>query len=110
MGMVSYFHITQYILTHSTPSEMYKLYPIHLYFMSVSTPREISLVKEARTHAHAEITYFPTRCIIGSWKAISLQPHASQGLMMHLVRKCAIAAWAWVLVYYWKGMRRTRQS
>ncbi len=52
---------------------------------------------KARTHAHAEITHFPTLCMIRTWKVLSLQPCASHALMMHLVGKRAISAWAWVL-------------
>ena len=47
---------------------------------------------KARTHAHGEIAHFPTWCTIGTWKALSLQPHASQGLMMRLIGKCAFSA------------------
>ena len=52
---------------------------------------------KARAHACEEIAQFPTRCIIRTWKALALLPHASQMLMMHLMGKCAISAWAWVL-------------
>ena len=52
---------------------------------------------KARTHAHAESTQFPPRCTIRTWKALSLQPCASQALMKHLIGKCAISAWVWVL-------------
>ena len=52
---------------------------------------------KARTHAHAIIVYFPTRCIIRNWNALSLQPRASQGLMMHIVGNSMISAWAWFL-------------
>ena len=45
---------------------------------------------KARTHAHVKITHFPTWCITSTWKALDLQPRASQALMMHLVGKCAI--------------------
>ena len=48
---------------------------------------------KAITHAHAEITHLPPRCIIRSQKALSLQPRASQALMMLLIGKCAISAW-----------------
>ncbi len=46
---------------------------------------------EARTHTHGEITHFQTQCIIRSWKALGLRPHASQPLMMHLDGECAIS-------------------
>ena len=52
---------------------------------------------KVRALAHAEIIHFPTRCIIRTRKALTLQPHASQALTMHLVGKCMISAWAWVL-------------
>ena len=52
---------------------------------------------KARTHAHAKIAHFPTRHIIIIWKALVLQPHVSQDLMMHLVMECAISSQAWVL-------------
>ena len=48
---------------------------------------------KARAHAHAEITQFSTWCIIRTWKALSLWPHAFQALMMHLIGKCAISTW-----------------
>ena len=32
---------------------------------------------KARTHAHVEITHFPTQCITRTWKALSLHPRAS---------------------------------
>ena len=44
-----------------------------------------------------KITHFPTQCIIRTWKALSLQPHASEALMTHLVGKCVISTWALVL-------------
>ncbi len=53
---------------------------------------------KGRTHASAEIIHFPTHCIIRTWKAPSLWPHASQALMMHLFGKCVISAWTRVLV------------
>ena len=40
---------------------------------------------KARTHACVEITYLPTRCIIRTRKALSLQSRASQAMMMHLI-------------------------
>ena len=52
---------------------------------------------KARTHAHVEITHFLTQCIIRTWKALGLQPHNSQAGMMHLIGKCVISIWAWVL-------------
>ena len=52
---------------------------------------------EARIYACVEITRFSSRCIIRTWKALGLWPHASQALMMHLIGKCAISAWAWCL-------------
>ena len=42
-------------------------------------------------------THFPNWCIIRTRKALGLWSHASQTLMMHLIRKYAIFAWAWVL-------------
>ena len=39
---------------------------------------------KARTYTYAEITRFPMRCTIRTWKALSLQPRASQALMMHV--------------------------
>ena len=51
---------------------------------------------KARTHAHTEIAHFPTQYIIRTWREISLQPCASQALMVHLIGKCAISTWAWV--------------
>ena len=33
-----------------------------------------------------------TRCIITTWKALSLQPRASEALVMHLAGKCVISA------------------
>ena len=55
---------------------------------------------KARAHAHAEITHFSTRCIIRTWKALGLHPHASEALMMHLVGKCVISTWTWVLAIF----------
>ena len=52
---------------------------------------------KARTHALAEIIYFPTRSIIRACKALGLWPRASQTLMICLVGKCAISTRAWVL-------------
>ena len=52
---------------------------------------------KARTHAHVTIAHFPAQCIIGTWDALGLKPCASQALMMPLIGKCAISAWAWVL-------------
>ena len=49
---------------------------------------------KARSYAHVEITH---RCIIRTWEARGLWSHASEALMMHLIGKCAISAWAWVL-------------
>ena len=51
---------------------------------------------KARTHVCVEITHFPSRCMIRTWKALGLQPRASQALMMHLDAQCEISAWAWV--------------
>ncbi len=51
---------------------------------------------KARTHAHAEITHFPTQCIISTWKAFGLQPRAFQAPMIHPIQKCAISAWVWI--------------
>ena len=56
-------------------------------------------VKMARTHTHAEIAHFPTRCIIRAKEARSRRPSAFQVLMMHRIGKCAISAWAWVLTF-----------
>ena len=42
---------------------------------------------KVRTHTHVKITIFPTRCIIRSWRAISLQSRAFQVLMMQLAGK-----------------------
>ena len=53
-------------------------------------------IKE-RAYAHAEITHFPMKCITRTWKELGLQPSTPQALMMHLVGKCAISAWTWVL-------------
>ena len=44
---------------------------------------------KARTHTHAEIAHFPTRCIIRTRKAPNLRRLASPTLMMHLIGKCA---------------------
>ena len=55
---------------------------------------------KARTHAHMEITHFQTQCNISTWKALGLQPHASQALMMQLIGKCMISAWIWVLTIF----------
>ena len=54
---------------------------------------------EDYSNAHVEIAHFPTRHIIRIWKALSLQPHAPQALMMHLFGKCLISTWAWVLSF-----------
>ena len=54
-------------------------------------------VRKAGTHTHAEVAYFPTQCIISTWKAFGFWPHAFQALMMHLLGKCAIFTFAWVL-------------
>ena len=43
---------------------------------------------KVRTHAHVEIAHSPTWCIIRTWKALCLQPHASQALLIHLGGKC----------------------
>ena len=40
-----------------------------------------------------------TRCIIRTWKALSLWPRAFQTLILHLVGKCTISTWAWVLAF-----------
>ena len=55
---------------------------------------------KARTHACTVIAHFPTWCIITAWKALGLQPHAPQALMMHLVGKCVIPTRAWVLALF----------
>ena len=55
---------------------------------------------KGRTHTHAKIAYFSTRCIIRTWKTLSLQIRASQVLMMHLVGKCADSARAWILAIF----------
>ena len=47
---------------------------------------------KARTHAHAEITYFPTWCTIRARKALGLWLHASQAPIAHLIGKCVISA------------------
>ena len=39
---------------------------------------------KAGIHACTEITLFPKKCIIRTWKALSLWPCASQAQMMHL--------------------------
>ena len=52
-----------------------------------------------RTYAHAEIAYFPLRCMIRAWKSKGRRLSAFQVLMVHLIGKCAISAWAWVLAY-----------
>ena len=52
---------------------------------------------KARTHAHVESAHFQMRCLIRTWKAFGLWLHASQALMRHLVGKCVISAWVWVL-------------
>ena len=49
---------------------------------------------KTRIHAYAEIAHLPTWCITITWKALSLQLRACQALMMHLIGKCAISAWA----------------
>ncbi len=49
---------------------------------------------EARTSICAEIVHFATQCIFRTRKVRSLRPHATQALMMHLIRKCAISALA----------------
>ena len=59
---------------------------------------------KARTHARAEIAHFSTRCIIRTWKALGLRPYASMAQMMHLVGKCVISAWAWVLAIFLYGL------
>ena len=51
---------------------------------------------KGRTHAHAEIAHLPTWCIIRTWEACGLWARATQALVMHLVEKCALSAWAWV--------------
>ena len=40
---------------------------------------------KAKTHAHVEIAHLQTRCTIRTWKALSLQPHASHALVMHII-------------------------
>ena len=55
----------------------------------------------ARTHADVEMAHFPTWGIIKTWKALSMRPCASQALMMHLIGKCVISAWTWVLAILW---------
>ena len=52
---------------------------------------------KARTRAHVQITHFPTWCIIRTWTALGVWPHASHAFMMHLVGKCASSARAWIL-------------
>ena len=52
---------------------------------------------KSRTHACAEITHLPNWCTIRAWKALGLWPRSPQALPIHLIRKCAISAWAWVL-------------
>ena len=53
----------------------------------------------ARTHVGAEIAHFRTRCIIRVWEAQGRRPRAFQILMMHLVGKCMISTWTWVLAF-----------
>ena len=52
-----------------------------------------------KTYAHSEIAHFPTQFIIRTWKALALWPRASQ-TMMHLIGKCAISTWTWVLAIF----------
>ena len=52
-----------------------------------------------KTHVHAEIAYFPVTCIIRAWKARRCRPRDIQVQMMHLVQKCVISTWAWVLAF-----------
>ena len=45
------------------------------------------------------------------WKPLGLLPHAFQALVMHLVGKCVISAWAWVLpivLKLWKNCANSR--
>ena len=44
--------------------------------MYINTGHDI----KARTQTHAEIANFPTRCLIGAWKALHLEMHVSQVL------------------------------
>ncbi len=69
-------------------------------------------VIKARTHARAEIAHFRTQCNIRNWKAlmISLQPCASQALIMHLVGKYAISTWARVLAIKSQGKTDSQNS
>ncbi len=53
----------------------------------------------ARTHAHADMAHFPTRCIIRDWEALGRRLGDFQFVMKHWVGKCAIPAWVWVLVF-----------
>ena len=54
----------------------------------------------ARSYALAGIMHFPTQCIIRTWKALGLWPRVFQAWMMHLIGKCMISAWAWVLALW----------
>ena len=44
-------------------------------------------VIKARTHACVKIAYFPTWCIIRTWRVLGLWPHAPEVLMMTLIEK-----------------------
>ena len=49
---------------------------------------------KAKSNANVETAHFPFRCIIRTWEALILWPCAYHALMMHLIGKCAISAWA----------------
>ncbi len=52
---------------------------------------------KTRTHACKEHCTFPNQVNHQNLGALGLRSCASHALMMHLVGKCAISAWAWVL-------------
>ena len=90
--------------------EWAEMYDFHMAALLVLTGHGI----KARTHACAKITHFPPQCkedwielnCTRTWKALGLWPHASQALMMHLVGKCVISTWTWILAIWYFGISR----
>ena len=52
---------------------------------------------KATTHACVEIAHFRNWCIIRMWKAVTVQPHASQALIMYVIGKYAISRHGFLL-------------
>ena len=65
-----------YVLSHNqdTIHEEKGCVEMHDFHMAASIFLTDHGIK-ARTYVCVEITHFPTHCIIGTWKALSLWPH-----------------------------------